>query len=384
MTSGSCRKIARSPLGEIQPDLVVHLNLRRARELILDRVFNRDHVFPHAVEAGEDGVERGALSRPGGSGGEDHPVRPLHQLFHGHQVIGGEAQFAQLHARRGFRQEAEHQLLAGDGGDDGGADVEDAAAQAGVEAAVLRQAAFPDVHAGHDLDAGGDGQMQVHRIGLLIEEHAVHAEPHLQPVDAGLDVDVAGAGHDRGLDQFVHQGHRGRIFTEPGEARVLIGLHHQPRLDQRVGRFQFVLFAVEAVDAAVNHAQVGPRGPDVSARKATQFVQLEDVVGLDHRHHELVAHQLDGKHLQAHGFPARNQFERAVIHVEVKFRDHRHWLGHLWHPHIRFGLRVLPDFRLLIRRPRQSSWLGPHRLDAPPPPFVAGKGAGLGCGRSRG
>lgn len=61
--------------------------------------------------------------------------------------------------------------------------------------------------------AGEDGGVQLHRIALMIEEHAVDAQADLELGGAGLEVAVAGSGHDGGLQKLVHQRHRGSVLT---------------------------------------------------------------------------------------------------------------------------------------------------------------------------
>ena len=62
-----------------------------------------------------------------------------------------------------------------------------------VDAAVLRQPALADIHAGHDLDAAGDRAEQVQRHFQRLVQPAVDAVAHAHAVLGRLDVDVAGA-----------------------------------------------------------------------------------------------------------------------------------------------------------------------------------------------
>jgi hypothetical protein len=129
------------------------------------------------------------------------------------------------------------------------------------------------------------------------------------------------------LDDLVHQRHRRRVVARPERAAVRhVGLHHQARLHQRGRRLQVVPLSIEPADAAVNHSQVGTRGPDLLAGEPAQLIQLQQVVRIHHRHHELIAHQMQGKHLQAHRLPPRHQAQRRIVHVQIQLRDHRDWL----------------------------------------------------------
>ena len=105
-----------------------------------------------------------------------------------------------LAERLRFVQQAQHDLFAVHGGHDGDAQVVVLAADADAHAPVLRQAAFGDVQAAHDLEARD--QRQLHLLGRRrrVHQHAVDAVAQPQRLLERLDVDVAGAVFD-GLDQ---------------------------------------------------------------------------------------------------------------------------------------------------------------------------------------
>ena len=75
----------------------------------------------------------------------------------------------------------------------------------GLDAAVLRDALFGDIHAADDLDAGDDGRVGVFRRGHDFLQHAVqaHADAHL--AFGRLDVDITGVDLDGVLDDRVDQ-----------------------------------------------------------------------------------------------------------------------------------------------------------------------------------
>jgi hypothetical protein len=74
-----------------------------------------------------------------------------------------------------------------------------------VDAAVLGEAALGDVHAGHDLDAAGDGGVHLEGWAEFFGETAVDAVADAEEVFAGLDVDVAGAVLDGGVNAVVDE-----------------------------------------------------------------------------------------------------------------------------------------------------------------------------------
>ena len=54
-------------IGEAQANLLVHLNLVNALQLILDRLFDRDDLVRACVQLGQRGVKRGGFARAGGA-----------------------------------------------------------------------------------------------------------------------------------------------------------------------------------------------------------------------------------------------------------------------------------------------------------------------------
>ncbi len=93
----------------------------------------------------------------------------------------------------------------------GNAEIDLAAENADLDAAVLRQAAFGDVELRHQLQARDDGGFQFARRLLLIEEHAIHAEADAEFLLERLDVNVAGALLDGLRDHGVDQPDDGRF-----------------------------------------------------------------------------------------------------------------------------------------------------------------------------
>ena len=101
---------------------------------------------------------------------------------------------------------AEDRVLAVDGGHDGNAEVDGAAAVADAETAVLRDAPLGDVELGHDLDARDEVRLELarqRRHGLL--EHAIDAVLHHHRVVPALDVDIARAPLEPGEDERIDQ-----------------------------------------------------------------------------------------------------------------------------------------------------------------------------------
>ena len=121
-----------------------------------------------------------------------------------HVVV--EAQAAEIvEIARGAVEQAHHDAFAVERRQRGDAEIDFAAQNLDLDAAVLRQAALGDVELGHQLEAGDDGGLQFARRMLLAEEHAVDAVADAEFLLERLDVDVAGAlldgVGDHGVDQ---------------------------------------------------------------------------------------------------------------------------------------------------------------------------------------
>ena len=82
-------------------------------------------------------------------------------------------------------------VLRGQGGQ---TEVDPAAGESGGEAGILRQAAFGDICARHDLEPGKDGGRGDGRIGVHGHEKALDAHPDGKARGQRFDMDVGGTG----------------------------------------------------------------------------------------------------------------------------------------------------------------------------------------------
>ena len=71
------------PLGKTQALLFIHGNLQNARQLIFNRVFDRDDFFAAIVQLVERTVQGRGLAGASGPGHQQHPIGLLCQLAHG-------------------------------------------------------------------------------------------------------------------------------------------------------------------------------------------------------------------------------------------------------------------------------------------------------------
>ncbi len=74
-------------LREVEPDVVPHLDLVDARQVVLDRVFGRDDLAVGPVQLVQRGVERGRLARAGRARDQDDAVRPADEVVEDLEVL---------------------------------------------------------------------------------------------------------------------------------------------------------------------------------------------------------------------------------------------------------------------------------------------------------
>ena len=105
-----------------------------------------------------------------------------------------EAELGHVELQVRLVEQAQDDLLAEDRRQHGDAEVHVlAGAELELDAAVLRQAPLGDVERRHDLDARGDGVLELERRLHDLFEHAVDAVADAEHLLEGLEVDVAGA-----------------------------------------------------------------------------------------------------------------------------------------------------------------------------------------------
>ena len=241
MTSGSWRTMWRRPVREGQPDLRIHVDLVDAVHLIFDRVFDGDDLLVGLVDALERRIERGRFAAAGGAGDQKNAVRQGSVMLHARQHVMVEPQAFEIVEIAGGAVEQTHDdAFAVERGQSGNAQVDFAAQRLDLDAAVLRQAAFGDIQAGHQLHARNDGGLQLARRRVLTHQHAVNAVADAKFFFERLDVDIAGALFDGLRDHGVHQtddrrfaGHVAKVF------QVFVGLADR-QWPSRFRSFRFV------------------------------------------------------------------------------------------------------------------------------------------------
>src|SRR3977135_709839 len=187
------------PACEGEALLLVHGYLQHPRQLVLDRVFDRDDLVASGLSLGERRVQGGGLATAGGTCAQQHAGGPgggAAQLF---DDVPLETQHIQPQAahlgERLLVEDAQHRVFAEDAGNDRHAEVNRAAVYGDLESAVLGDTPLGNVQLRHYLDTRNDllGELAT-AYGRNAREHAIQAIAHHQPARDRLEVNVAGAG----------------------------------------------------------------------------------------------------------------------------------------------------------------------------------------------
>src|SRR6266498_17960 len=187
-------------VAEGEADLLFHGHLVDPGELEFDGIFDGDDVVFGVVQLVESGIERGGFAGAGGPGDEQQAVRSVDRGAEPAIGIGVQPDLLDARGEVAFVEHAQDDLLAVHGGQEGNAEVEIASADFDPHATVLGQSPFGDVQAAHDLQARGEGDLQILRRRHLVHQRAIDAVAQADHFLEGLDVNVAGAFLD-GLDE---------------------------------------------------------------------------------------------------------------------------------------------------------------------------------------
>ena len=139
---------------EGQPAFAIHRDLIDAGQLVLHRVLDGEDIFIDRVDAVQNGVQRGRFSRTGWAGGQHHAVGFGDELFEFGRHFRQKPETPQPDQHAALIEDAHDAFFAEDGGQDIHAHIVIAFFMAQVNAAVLRDAPFGDIHIGHNLQAG--------------------------------------------------------------------------------------------------------------------------------------------------------------------------------------------------------------------------------------
>ena len=156
------------------------------------------------------------LPSPVGPGHQQDAVGPREQRVEALQRVGFETHLLEAEAHARTIQHPHHDAFAVDGGHGRNAQVQFAALDPDLDAAVLRQAPLRNVEVRQQLDARADRSAVLGRHDLRRMNDAIDAVAHMKTVVERLEVNVGSAKLDHppddGVDQPDHRRLAGEIF----------------------------------------------------------------------------------------------------------------------------------------------------------------------------
>ena len=189
----------------------------------------------------------------------------------------------------GAIEQAHDHAFAVESGEGGNAQVDFAADDFDLDAAILREAPLGDIQLRHELEAADDGGLELARRRFLVEEHAIHAEAHAEFLLEGLDVNVAGALFDGLGDHGVDQANDGSLARHVAEVfEIGSGL-----FVVAVGVGALFGFAVIAVDGVEDFLLGGERGAHLQAAEGAHGGDGLEIQRIGHRDGEDVVRERD-------------------------------------------------------------------------------------------
>ena len=211
-------------VGEGELDPGVHLDLTDPRKLVLHGVFYRDDVLVRRIYPRQGGVEGCCLTAPCRSGDQGDAVTGDSHLLYSAQVVVPHSDLGKSQQDLASVQEPEDGPLAETGGHGRNSDID-----------VLAGYLDADVQAGHDLDPGQDGGMQLFGETVDVVKNAIHTVTHRQVILERLHVDIAGPLLDRLVKHGINEvDDRGFI----GGIQQVLGLLQVRNTDRKVPVFQ--------------------------------------------------------------------------------------------------------------------------------------------------
>ena len=144
---------------EREADLRPDLYLADPGHLVFNGIFDGDDVLVRRINPLQSGVERRRFARPRGAGYKDNAVGTLDETANKRIVVGIHTEFFEAEQECPFLEDTHDNPFAKSHRDNRDADVDFFAAQADLDAPVLRQTVFRNVEVGHDLDPRDDGRL---------------------------------------------------------------------------------------------------------------------------------------------------------------------------------------------------------------------------------
>ena len=202
-------------------------------------------------------------------------------------VVAEEAEVAEAEEETAFIENPHDDGFAVIGGDGGDPEVDVLGADAGLDTAVLRDAAFVDAHGTrHDFETGHDGGMEVLGVTGDLLEDPVDAVADAESFFERFDVDVTGAGDDCFGEQFADHADDGGVgFGDDG------GCFGTAEAETAVG---FLLVAEELGEVLSDLGFGGAVEVEREADEVRQTVHGLEVQGVGDSDGETAAFHTDG------------------------------------------------------------------------------------------
>ena len=308
--------------GEGKADGVVHRNLHDAVDFIFHGILGGQELGIDRVDLVEAGVERGGLSRAGGARHDENAVRLFNDLQDVFVDVRRHLESLQIKLHGAPVKDTEHDALPELGRERRDAEVDRLAGDLTLDAAVLGNAALGDVQVGKDLDARGDREGEMARRRLHLVKGPVDAVADLEILLEGFEVDVAGLGLDRAVeDQVDVADNRGGVRLRRGRCRIqlFLGLDELdlgvPQLLQDIIH-RCVVGAVMGRDQFLNKSARRHHLDDLAVQRESEVVECLRVQGVAQGHGEDVSRGGEGNDLMQAGHACGDQMEEGRDRLE--------------------------------------------------------------------
>ena len=180
-----------------QADGFVHRHLHDAFQIVFDRLFRGQEFGIDRVDLAQAGIKRRRFSGAGRAGDNEDAVRPLDHFEDVIVDVIGHAERFEIEIDGGAIEHAQDDAFAKLRRQSRDAQIDGAAGDVFLDAAVLRQAALGDVHVRHHFHARDNRQREMARRRRHFVKRAVDAITNFEFVFERLEMNVARAVLDR-------------------------------------------------------------------------------------------------------------------------------------------------------------------------------------------
>ena len=295
-------------------DFRIHRDLDQPVDLVLHRVFGRDHLGGDLVHLVQDRVERRGLPRSRRPGHEDDPVRPVHHLAELRQRRRVHPNLVQVELHHRPVQHPHDHRLAKQRGQHADPQVDRVPPDRQLDPPVLGDPPLGDVEVRHDLHPAHDRVRQVPRGGNHLEQHPVGPHPNLELVFERFEVDVAGLILDRQQQHHVQQladrggvGHflgTRQVVAPPLLVVILVDLEPGDHILDAL-----LPVGVVPLNRRLHVRRAGHRPAHVVPQEVPEIVECRNVLRIGHRHRQHIVLERDRHDLVDAGHGLGNQLQ---------------------------------------------------------------------------